>query len=138
MGASTHYGRWVTHIAWDMDSQQFDSEKLLDAELTDFAAQDSGKSISVIVEIAHEPPQVEIAQPDENRRFARPQMVLPSDDNAILEQMDRLEDKLKSLNCVNVVRLDAAQAYVVSVNPDQLRRVTLLRDAGCIRQNRTH
>ena len=60
-GASMCFGRSDTRIAWDMaDNPELDTGKILDAELAKFASQDSNTTVSVIVEMALPPSQVEL------------------------------------------------------------------------------
>lgn len=125
--------------AWDMANKKprFDSDKLLDPSLADFAEQDSSERVSVIVELALPPSQVELANQSADEGLA-PYAVLPFDVDAERRGMDRLEAELRKLGQDQFVRLDVAQAFVVDLNSEQLRAVTQLAEAGCIRPNRTH
>ena len=117
---------------------RFDSRKLVDPELAEFAEQGSTGRLSVIVELASEPPQVVLADRGSIEDSGRPYAAPPIDEDALRQQMDTLETELKRLTAEPLVRLDVAQAFVVELSPEQLRAVSLLSETGCVRLNRTH
>ena len=134
-----YFGRSGTRIAWDMaDNPELDTGKILDAELVKFASQDSSTTVSVIVEMALPPSRVELTEVGPGQGPVRPQLALPADDGAWRHGMDALERELRQLIGAALVRLDTAQAFVVELTPDQLRKVTSLDEAGAIRPNRRH
>lgn len=116
---------------------EFDAQKIPDRELASFAEQGSAEATSVIVEITGEPPQVELAE-SLHGAPSQPAEVIGFDPEAERQKMDRLQRQLTELGATELVRLDAAQAFVVDLTPGQLRAVSLLSETGCIRPNRTH
>ena len=127
-------------IISDMDqNRNADLQKIPDAGLREFAQDDSATTRSVIVELAagDAPIEFEPSSPD-GSRGPRPRAVMPSDEQNLRTEMQRLEDALHKLVGQDLVRLNAAQAFVVSLTPAQLRSVASLAEAGVIRPNRSH
>jgi len=119
------------------DNPKPGTEKILDAELAKFASQDSRATVSVIVEIALPPSQVELTDAGPGKGPVRPRVALPADERW-RDGMDALERELRQLVGEAPVRLDPAQAFVVELTADQLRTVIRLAEAGTIRPNRRH
>jgi hypothetical protein len=126
----------------------FDGAKIADPELRTFAAsQDADERRTVIVELGVAPPPVAIAF-DRRLGMGRPapQPRRQEGDRRDLadveghgELMNELEGRLRSLGLSGkVVRLDAAQAFVISVTAAQLCALSRLPLAGIIRPNRSH
>lgn len=120
------------------DNPRVDAKKLLDADLVEFAEQESMATRSVIVEVALPPPQVELTERESDGGQVRPLQVQAFDEDACRHAMAKLEGELRRLVSDKFVRLDSAQAFVVELNPAQLRELTLLSDTGVVRPNRTH
>ncbi|QEH37612.1 hypothetical protein OJF2_62030 [Aquisphaera giovannonii] len=123
---------------------ELDPSKIDLGELRNFAAASGASRRSVIVELGGQLLKVSAR---------RPSGVLPRKgeaDAAVLragagqgpgrsEDMDRLQEALGSLGLGReAVRLDAAEAFVVTVTPGQLREITRLPLVGVVRPNRTH
>lgn len=133
------FGRSDTRTTWDMaHNPKLGTEKTLDAELAKFASQDSKTTVSVIVEMALPPSQVELTDAGPGKGPVRPRVALPADESSWRDGMDALERQLRQLFGAAPVRLDPAQAFVVELTPDQLRTVMRLAEAGTIRPNRRH
>jgi|GEM_PF-4028515 len=118
-----------------------DLTKIEFAELRDFALGKSrSRRRSVIIELGGPVPEVTLRKP--TRSFwngGRPEIRSFGDGSGQAEAMDRLEKGLSELGLANeLVRLDAAQAFVASVTPVQLRAITGMPLVGVIRPNRTH
>src|SRR5215471_18041635 len=110
-----------------MSMIDFDAHKIVDTDLQNFAASStSDERRSVIVELGLPSPHIPL-------RPAHPPYAFPKladrhtpTDMADIEghaaSMDQLEKKFNALDlATKPVRLDAAQAFVVSVTPEQLR-----------------
>ena len=117
-----------------------DAGKIEDPDLRQFAADDTGEPRSVIVEL-------DAAPADIRPRGALPRRQLPqgpessgettAGGNADTEAMNTLEQQLARLG-VNLVRLNAAHAFVVTLSPAQLRAICRLPGVAIVRPNRTH
>jgi len=133
------------------------SGKIVDRGLRSFADSDEGDvQQSVIVELAA--PAVGKPRTYESRlspverlrpveRLSPADMAVTKPDRkpnkpvALTEhgvQLDALEEQLSAIVNDDLVRLNAAEAFVVNVNPDQLRAICALGLVGTIRPNRVH
>jgi hypothetical protein len=124
---------------WAMDKKDEWSEgKLADRELVAFANQvDDNNTLSVLIEVAtNAQVQLEESRVDGNSR--RSAVAMPSDETAERQRMDQLEEKLIRQLKEKPVRLDAAQAFVADLTPQQLRAVSSWNEVGYVRPNRTH
>ncbi|WP_165225055.1 hypothetical protein [Aquisphaera insulae] len=117
-----------------------DASKIDLGELRDFAAASGTSRRSVIVELCGAGLKVP-ARPA-SRAMPPKSEVVPRGTRPDLgrgEAMDQLQQALGALGLArDVVRLDAAEAFVVSVTPAQLRDVAGLPLVGIVRPNRTH
>jgi len=120
-----------------------DASKIPDPELRDFVqAEESDEPRSVIVELEMGPPDLAPRQTVPRPRVPGRDRVAPFDlakteghDGA----MNQLERELLALGLAqDLVRLNAAQAFVVSASPAQVRIISRLPLVGVIRPNRTH
>jgi hypothetical protein len=126
--------------------ESFNPNRLSHVELREFAAQTEGTDRrSVIVELDAPPADVD-ATPLE---FSRPRPPRrdelchagrkPDEALETAADMNRLGRSLEKLELDKPpVRLDYAQAYILSVTPDQLRSITHMPGVGLVRPNRTH
>jgi len=124
---------------------EFDASKLAEARLRDFAASENPEDVcSIIVELATIPTEV---MPIEKRSPRPPWKLQPVDtisqDSADRSEcarlMDEYENQLQSLPLrTKPVRLNMAEAFVVSVTPAELRIISRWPMTGTIRLNRTH
>ena len=126
----------------------FEKRKISDSQLRDFAEDgETNERRSVIVELGVMP-RVALRpewQKTPWKKGSYPGLVDYSaldeteDIEKDIESMNRLEEKLVSLNLPEKpVKLDVAQAFVVSVTPEQLRAISRFSLAGPIRPNRVH
>ena len=116
-----------------------ETAKIPDPDLRRFAeAAPEAEQRSVIVELEPGPPPK--PRPQRPRPpGARPDPLEMAYGGHDERAMDQLERRLGELGLgEDLVRLDAAQAFVVTVRPDQLRLVAGLPLVGVIRPNRTH
>jgi hypothetical protein len=120
-----------------------DVAKVPDPELQRFAeAPDSAGLRSVIVEIESGPPEfaprdnvLRPRVPDGGRRGSSD----GGSGGGSGESLESLERQLIALGlAANLVRLTAAQAFVVNVSPSQLCALSAMPLVGVIRPNRTH
>lgn len=122
-------------------------DKITDRGLKDFAeTSEPGQRRSVIVEL-NEPPldfdprrlfALDLRPPSKPRAPVDPPALI--DEEAALE-MGELGSELAALVGLeqsDLIRLDAARAFVLSVTPKQLRAAVHLPRVGVIRPNRTH
>jgi hypothetical protein len=129
-----------------MESMECSREKIPDTDLRDFvkAGGHNGRR-SVIVELGVDPVPIEPRDPLGPPMIPAPRkdQVASRDDLINIEgnaaSMKQLEDELVSLGLGrDLVRLEAAQAFVLTVTPDDLRAVARLPLVGVIRPNRVH
>jgi hypothetical protein len=112
---------------------------ITDRSLAEFAATDSDERRSVIVELGV-PLKVPL-RPNGLRPYPPPVEELPTNDRRADEsdEMDRLAEELRAQGLAeSLVRLNLAQAFVVTVTPAQLRIISGSPLVGVIRPNRTH
>lgn len=120
-----------------------DGSKIPDLELRHFAmAEETDEQRSIIIELEVGPPR--LAPRETVPRPRSPgQDLLSTLDLAGAEEegwtMRQLENELTALGLAkNMVRLDTAQAFVVTVRPEQLRAIVRLPLVSVVRPNRTH
>jgi hypothetical protein len=129
--------------------EDFDSRKIVDPALRDFAASNqSNERRSIIVELGVPPAQVAVRPtrtPDGRQTIPEPRTsgrLVPgslADIEGYAAFMDKLEEGIIGLGLAEKpVRLDAAQAFVMNVTPAQLRAISRWPLVGPIRPNRTH
>ena len=115
------------------------SPKIVDPELQRFAADpaaDEVRSVIVELDLPPETPRSKTLPPPRAAVRARTSR---SDVSSSSVLMMRLHRALESLGLADdLVRLNAAQAFVVTVSPRQLRELSKLPLVGSIRPNRTH
>jgi hypothetical protein len=128
--------------------EDFDERKISDYKLRDFAESgEANERGSVIVELDI-PPRAMLRPEWQQTPWKKGSYPGLTDYTASgeeenvendIELMNQLEEKLVSLDLPEKpVRLDAAQAFVVSVTPEQLRNISRFSLAGLIRPNRVH
>jgi hypothetical protein len=123
--------------------KDLDATKIDQPELREFAQAEGGSQRrEVIIELGGPVPKVTLRKPKRSPSVPmgeRPEILSFGDDSGQAEAMDRLEKELGELGLgKQPVRLDSAQAFVASVTPEQLCRITRLPLVGVIRPNRTH
>jgi hypothetical protein len=121
----------------------FDPDKIPDPSLRSFAERgDSDEPRSIIVELGMEP----VALPS-RELSSRPHVPPPARcESRDLINIEGHADSMRQLECElnalglggDLVRLNAAQAFVVNTNAAQLRALSRLPLVGVIRPNRTH
>lgn len=115
------------------------SPKIVDPELQRFAAgpgADEVRSVIVELDMPPETPRPKALPPP---RAAGRTRTSRSDTSTSSALMTRLHRALESLGLAgDLVQLTAAQAFVVTVSPEQLRELSKLPLVGIIRPNRTH
>jgi hypothetical protein len=124
----------------------FDDGKIPNPELRNFAeSSDSDEERSVIVELGTEPLRLAPREVSPRPRVPPPAAARRPDLDDLINvegnagSMRQLESELNACGLDrDLVRLDAAQAFVVSVTPCQLRALSRLPLVGIIRPNRTH
>jgi hypothetical protein len=112
--------------------------KIDDESLQAFAESSDKTFRSVIVELAI--PPIEVLRPwgKTPPRFEQAKSAKPSDRAADKKPlMDKLGRSLKRI-AKDVVRIDAADAFVLSVSPEQLREIKEMPLVGSVRPNRAH
>jgi hypothetical protein len=126
--------------------ETLDRRKIVDTDLQEFAAAENADGRrSVIVELGLPPPTVSpffshkpIPRASEVGPHSSPRVSL-ADVEGHGAAMDELETHLRALGPeARPLRLDSAQAFVVSVTPAQLRTISQWPLAGTIRPNRVH
>lgn len=128
---------------------KFDERKISDNGLRDFAEKgEASERRSIIVELDI-PPRTPV-RPEWQRtpwkKGAYSSELMDSlaageerENKNDLKSMNQLEEKLAGLDLPEKpVRLDSAQAFVLSVTPEQLRTISNFSLAGLIRPNRVH
>jgi hypothetical protein len=125
-----------------------DVRKIVHPELRDFASSKaSSERRSVIVELGGDPPQLAprgvFGGPASSIRSQQPSVFAhdaePADSPKSVSTFDQLKLELASLGLnEGPVALKAAEVFVVSVTPEELRKLSLLPHAGMIRPNRQH
>lgn len=96
---------------------------------------------SVIVELKAPPAQLAMNNQTRHRSTRTYKELIPEESQAntrVRADMDQLEHKLCSLGLSQPVRLDLAQAFVVNVTPEQLRKIASLESVDAIRPNHIH
>ncbi len=122
-----------------MGMSRYSSYKIVDASLRRFAALKTAKPQTVIVELGAEPPQLGLREttPRPRKRLARKTCLKDVEGHA--SEMDQLEVDLKKIDLPEKpIRLDAAQAFLVTLTPAQLRQILDHPLVGNIRPNRIH
>ncbi len=120
-----------------------DVEKIPDPDLRSFAnSEKSDTARSVIVELEGEAVEMRPqklappAKPPRKKKGAGGAPLAPDFSTAAMSQ---LEQDLESLGLSeDLVRLNAAQAFVLTASPEQLRALVQLPLVGVIRPNRMH
>ena len=114
------------------------SHKVPDSELRAFAeGGPADEDRSVIIELASRPDTLL-----RTREVPRKGRIRPAPPSPALtlqgRSMDQLERQIEAIVARKRVRLDAAEAFVVSVRPTELRALLRLALVGFVRPNRTH
>jgi hypothetical protein len=120
-----------------------DTGKIPDAELRSFAQTPTAeKPRSVIVELESPPLAIAPLEKTPRPRYPGGHPAIPFDLTAVGEEHERMDQLQKELLALGLeeelVRLNAAQAFVVSASPAKLRALSRLPLVGVIRPNRTH
>jgi hypothetical protein len=124
--------------------EDFETDKIADPDLRSFVAHGGAdEQRSVIIELGLPPPRLPLHPARPPRASPQPHQPAAPLDLADIEghalSMDELEAKLRTLDLAGKpIRLNAAQAFVVSVTPSQLGTIARWPLAGPIRPNRTH
>lgn len=128
--------------------EDFIKGKISDSALRDFAEEgETTERRSIIIELDLPPQAVARSEwrkaPWEKGSFLGSGKISPSDETEDCQKetefMNKLEEKLDSFDLPEKpVRLDSAQAFVVSVTPEQLRTISQFPLTGLIRPNRAH
>ncbi len=113
---------------------------IADGSLRDFVEENNpARRQSVIVELRATPVDLptETVVPGRADR-TQSKNTTPQDSSGEQQAMDKLEKDLTGLGLKDLVRLDVASAFVVTVSPEQLRKVSTIPLVGVIRPNREH
>jgi hypothetical protein len=114
--------------------------KIQDDSLQSFAALPGGERQSVIAEL--DAPVSSLPRNMGGKVPPAKSVKCGGDQAAEITQhaqlMDQLEQQLVSIVRKKPVRLNAAEAFVLNVSPDELRAVCELGLVGAVRPNRTH
>jgi hypothetical protein len=114
-------------------------KKIRDSALREFAdANATEDRHSVIVELAA-PPEIGLrsVKPGPPKRSESPKSAAKVQLTPRKSLMDKLARKISGVS-QDAVRLDAAEAFVLSVTPDELRAICEIPLVGAVRPNRTH
>lgn len=125
--------------------------KINDLELGSFAhLAKSEEKRTVIVELATPPPKVRLDRFSENTKSLpkyrstksteRKSRINIRNIEGHKKDMDLLGGRLSKLGIPkdSLTRLDSAQAFIVSVYPEQLRNILRMKLTGIVRPNRVH
>ena len=112
--------------------------KISDPDLQQFANRDSDESLSVLIELELEPPEIRFGERGWGVPSPRPLAITGGDDNATAGRLARLQKAVAGISGKEPFCLQAAEAIVADVTAAQLRKIARLADVGCIRLNRRH